>query len=94
MKIIKSCIATVLIVLIFSANAGAQKKTKVTDSSVTGVQKKYPSLLWEITGNGLKHPSYLFGTMHISNKMVFNLGDSFYTALKLFFNSRSHGLEL
>lgn len=82
MKIIKSCIATVLIVLIFSANAGAQKKTKVTDSSVTGVQKKYPSLLWEITGNGLKHPSYLFGTMHISNKMVFNLGDSFYTALK------------
>lgn len=82
MKIIHSCIATVLIVLIFSANSDAQKKTKVTDSSVAGSQKKYPSLLWEITGNGLKHPSYLFGTMHISNKMVFNLGDSFYTALK------------
>ncbi len=43
---------------------------------------KYPSLLWEITGNGLKKPSYLFGTMHVSNKMVFHLGDSFYNAIR------------
>ncbi|MFZ4058585.1 MAG: TraB/GumN family protein, partial [Ferruginibacter sp.] len=43
---------------------------------------KYPSLLWEITGNGLKKPSYLFGTMHVSNKMAFHLSDSFYAALK------------
>jgi uncharacterized protein YbaP (TraB family) len=43
---------------------------------------RYPSLLWEITGNGLQQPSYLFGTMHISNKMVFNLNDSFYSAIK------------
>jgi len=42
---------------------------------------KYPSLFWEITGNGLKKPSYLFGTMHVSNKMVFNLSDSFYIAM-------------
>ena len=45
-------------------------------------QKKYPSLLWEITGNGLRQPSYLFGTMHVSSKMVFHLSDSFYTAIK------------
>jgi uncharacterized protein YbaP (TraB family) len=45
-------------------------------------QKKYPSLFWEITGNGLRKPSYLFGTMHVSNKMVFHLSDSFYTALQ------------
>ncbi|HEY5407315.1 MAG TPA: TraB/GumN family protein [Ginsengibacter sp.] len=44
--------------------------------------KKYQSLLWEISGNGLKHPSYLFGTMHVSSKMVFHLADSFYYALK------------
>ncbi|HEX2683966.1 MAG TPA: TraB/GumN family protein, partial [Ferruginibacter sp.] len=37
---------------------------------------KYPSLLWEITGNGLTKPSYLFGTMHVSSKMVFHLSDS------------------
>jgi len=43
---------------------------------------KYPSLLWEITGNGLPRPSYLFGTMHVSSKMVFHLSDSFYLALK------------
>lgn len=44
--------------------------------------KKYPSLLWEISGNGLKKPSYLFGTMHVSDKLAFHLGDSFYTAIK------------
>ncbi len=43
---------------------------------------KYPSLLWEISGNGLTRPSYLFGTMHVSSKMVFHLSDSFYIALK------------
>ncbi len=44
--------------------------------------KKYPSLLWEITGNGMKKPSYLIGTMHVSNKLAFNLPDSFYIALR------------
>ena len=44
--------------------------------------EKYPSLLWEITGNGLTRPSYLFGTMHVSNKLAFHLSDSFYYALK------------
>src|ERR1043165_946759 len=43
---------------------------------------KYPSLLWEITGKGLSKPSYLFGTMHVSSKMVFHLSDSFYLAIK------------
>ena len=43
---------------------------------------KYPSLFWEITGNGLQKPSYLFGTMHVSNKLAFHLSDSFYHALK------------
>lgn len=43
---------------------------------------KYPSLLWEITGKGVTKPSYLFGTMHVSNKMVFNLSDSFYLGIK------------
>src|ERR1700710_2054044 len=43
--------------------------------------KKYPSVFWEITGNGLKKPSYLFGTMHVSSKMVFHLSDSFYIAM-------------
>jgi uncharacterized protein YbaP (TraB family) len=45
-------------------------------------EKKYPSLLWEISGNGLKKPSYLIGTMHVSNKLAFNLPDSFYIAVK------------
>lgn len=44
--------------------------------------EKYPSLFWEITGKGLQKPSYLFGTMHVSNKMVFHLSDSFYLGIK------------
>jgi uncharacterized protein YbaP (TraB family) len=42
----------------------------------------YPSVFWEITGNGLKSPGYLFGTMHVSNKLVFHLSDSFYNAIQ------------
>ncbi len=54
-------------------------------------EKKYPTLLWEITGNGIKKPSYLFGTMHVSSKMVFHLSDSFYLDLR---NSDVVALEL
>ena len=53
-------------------NVSAQKSNSET----------YPSLFWEITGNGLKKPSYLFGTMHVSNKMAFHLSDSFYAAIR------------
>src|SRR5580692_8014940 len=45
-------------------------------------QSAYPSILWEISGNGLSKPSYLFGSMHISNKEVFHLSDSFYMAIR------------
>jgi len=38
--------------------------------------------LWEIRGKGLQKPSYLFGTMHVSSKMAFNLSDSFYLGIK------------
>src|SRR5882757_5059059 len=62
----------ILILLFFSINTFSQKKPAA----------KYPSVFWEITGNGLKKPSYLFGTMHVSSKMVFHLSDSFYYALK------------
>lgn len=45
-------------------------------------QRKYQGLLWEITGNGASKPSYLYGTMHVSNKLVFNLSDTFYAGLR------------
>lgn len=51
----------------------AQQKSK---------DRKYPSLLWEISGKGLKKPSYLFGTMHVSNKLAFQLADSFYLGIR------------
>ncbi|MEG3655992.1 TraB/GumN family protein [Arenibacter palladensis] len=39
------------------------------------------SLLWEISGNNLKKSSYLYGTMHVSQKIAFRLDDVFYEAL-------------
>jgi uncharacterized protein YbaP (TraB family) len=65
---------TAVTLLLFSL-ASYSQKTKVPP-------KKYPSLLWEISGKGMSKPSYLFGTMHVSSKMVFHLSDSFYLGLK------------
>lgn len=44
--------------------------------------KKYQGLLWEITGKNMPKASYLFGTMHVSNKLAFHLSDSFYHCIK------------
>lgn len=65
----------VLAVLLLSFSTGFTQKLKVP-------AKNYPSLLWEITGKGMNKPSYLFGTMHVSSKMVFHLSDSFYLGIK------------
>ncbi len=51
---------------------------------------KYQGLLWEISGKNLKKPSYLFGTMHVSSKVAFHLGDAFYSSIK---NSEVVALE-
>ena len=57
------------IFLVLSTNAFAQKKYA-------------PTFLWKITGNGLKKPSYMYGTMHLQDKELFNLADSIYFALE------------
>lgn len=44
--------------------------------------QEYQGLLWKITGNGLKSPSYLYGTMHVSNRVAFHLSDSFFDAIE------------
>ncbi len=45
-------------------------------SQKSRVDKKNYALLWEITGKGLTKPSYLFGTMHLRDKRVFEFTDS------------------
>ncbi len=39
------------------------------------------SLLWKISGNGLAEPSYLYGTIHIKDKRVFNFTEATKNAL-------------
>lgn len=45
-----------------------------------GQEKKYPSLLWEISKDNHK-PSYLYGTMHVSERIAFHLSDVFFEKL-------------
>lgn len=44
-------------------------------------EKKYQSLFWEISGNGLTKKSYMYGTMHVSDKVSFHLSDAFFEKL-------------
>ncbi|MCZ2129753.1 MAG: TraB/GumN family protein [Bacteroidia bacterium] len=45
--------------------------------------KKYQSLLWEVTSpQNPDKKSYLYGTMHVSSKLAFNLSDTFFLGLK------------
>jgi len=51
--------------------------------TLTGLsQQRYQSLLWKVTAPGSDQVSYLYGTMHISGKLAFQLGDPFYNALE------------
>jgi uncharacterized protein YbaP (TraB family) len=45
-------------------------------------QKLPSTLLWRISGNGLQKSSYLFGTLHLTDERVFNLGDSLYKSIE------------
>ena len=51
-------------------------------ASQATAQKKYQSLLWKVTAPGMEKPCYLYGTMHVSGKVVFQLGDQFYNAIE------------
>lgn len=39
------------------------------------------TLFWEISGNGLAKKSYLYGTMHVNEKISYHLSDAFYKHL-------------
>lgn len=49
--------------------------------SASAQPKKYQSLLWEISGNGLAKKSYLYGSMHVSDKISYHLSDAFFKHL-------------
>ncbi len=53
------------------------------------VAQQKSSLLWKITGKGHERPSYLYGTIHITDKRVFNFDDSVYAAIQ-----KTEGLAL
>lgn len=59
----------------------------LTAGFASSAQQQQPNrsdyqLLWRITGPKTAAPSYLFGTMHLADKRVFEFSDSVLTALK------------
>jgi uncharacterized protein YbaP (TraB family) len=50
-------------------------------SAAFAQEKKYQGLLWQVSGNGLKKNSYLYGSMHVSDKVSYHLSDAFFTHL-------------
>lgn len=54
-------------------------------------QDEATSLLWEISGKGLEKPSYLYGTIHIQDKKVFQFPDVVTTSL---FNCDAYAMEV
>jgi len=51
-------------------------------AGLTASSQQWPATLhWRISGNGLTKPSFLYGTMHLQDKRLFNFGDSVYKHL-------------
>lgn len=66
---------SLLLAIVFAATPFSAKTQTQADRS------KY-ALLWEISGNGLQQPSYLFGSMHIRHKDIFEFPDSLFIYLE------------
>lgn len=45
-------------------------------------QETYKGLLWEVSGNNTLKKTYLYGTMHVSGKIAYYLGDEFFDGIK------------
>jgi len=50
-------------------------------TSLFAQEKKYQGLLWEVSGNGLKKNSYVYGSMHVSDRVSYHLSDAFFNRL-------------
>lgn len=48
----------------------------------TQAQNQQKSLLWKITNPNTKKVSYIYGTMHISGRLAFHLGEEFFDAIE------------
>jgi len=59
--------------------------------TIIAQKKEYNALLWRISGHGLTTPSYLYGTMHLTDKRLFNFPDSLYHSLE---NSEGFAAEV
>lgn len=52
----------------------------LTVSTLLSAQNE-KTLFWEISGNGLAKKSYLYGTMHVNDKVSYHLSDAFFKNL-------------
>ena len=69
-QLLKSLSAFLMLCVLFTNTAFTQKKSTPK------------TLLWRISGNGLSQPSFLYGSFHLTDKQLFNFGDSVYAAIE------------
>lgn len=58
---------------------------------ILGFQSLHAQLLWEVSGKGLQKPSYLYGTIHLSDKRVFDFSPQ---VMESFENCEAFGGEM
>lgn len=78
------CTILILMLLFFPSTVASQEalNDEISINEESSSPGLYPSLMWEITKEGVEEPSYLYGTMHVSRKVAFHLGDTFFLALR------------
>lgn len=69
-QLLRSLPAFLMLCILFSNTAFTQKNSTPK------------TLLWRISGNGLSQPSFLYGSFHLTDKQLFNFGDSVYAAIE------------
>lgn len=68
--------------LLLKALTGAVLLLTITSPACFAQSPLARTLLWRISGNNLRQPSYLFGTMHLTDKRLFNMDDSVYHSIE------------
>ena len=69
-QLLRTFPAFLMLCILFSSTAFTQKNSTPK------------TLLWRISGNGLSQPSFLYGSFHLTDKQLFNFGDSVYAAIE------------
>jgi len=77
--------------LLLACGASGNDEKTFNEGLGYGYADNNNSILWEITGKGLKQPSFLYGTIHLQDKRVFEYGK---VVKSIFDTSAAYAMEV